>query len=166
MEAASIVRRLTALSIVLSLAFTLAACGGSSEDSPPIEPTPAPPAPAAEAASSGGAAAPEPVDLVEHLRKKTFDLWETYNTHDADALKVFYSDDYWLEREEDIRSELQPFDRFGITIEAEETSAPMELEPGKWETRHVGSFPLGSVNMVFIYEEFNGEWLLTYAEDQ
>ena len=32
--------------------------------------------------------------------------------------------------------------------------------------QHIGRFPMGSVNMVFIYEEFEGEWLLTYAESQ
>ncbi len=61
---------------------------------------------------------------------------------------------------------MQPFRTFGITISAEETSPPTEIAPGKWEIRHIGRFPLGSVNMVFIYEEIEGDWLLTYAEDQ
>ena len=93
-------------------------------------------------------------------------LWEVYNTHDLDALKVFYEEDYWNEQEEDIRSNMQPFKLFGVSIKAEETSPPTEIAPGRWEIRHVGRFPLGSVNMVFIYEEFGGDWLLTYAESE
>lgn len=119
-----------------------------------------------ESAPDASAPAGDSIDLVEHLRQKTMDLWEVYNTYDPDALKAFYSEAYWQEKEEEVRSNMQPFKLFGVTITAEETSPPMEIEPGKWETRHLASFTLGSLNMVFIYEEFDGEWLLTYAEDQ
>ena len=40
----------------------------------------------------------------------------------------------------------------------------MWLYWGKWELRHTGS--LASVKMIFIWEEFDGEWLLTDAQDQ
>ena len=124
-----------------------------------MEPTPA------ENASEE-AASDDPVDVAEHLSEKTMQLWEVYNKHDPDALKAFYEENYWKEKEEGIRSNMQPFKTFGITITAEETSPPTEIAPGKWEIRHTGRFPLGSVSMVFIYEEFGGDWLLTYAEDQ
>ena len=42
----------------------------------------------------------------------------------------------------------------------------MWLYWGKWEVRHTGTFSLASVKMIFIWEEFDGEWLLTYAQDQ
>ena len=89
-------------------------------------------------------------------------MWEAYNTHDLDVLKTFYEENYWNEKEEELRSDMRPFKTFGITITAEETSPPTEIAPGKWEIKHTGRF----VNMVFIYEEFGGDWLLTYAEDQ
>lgn len=177
-----------AVAVVFALSLFFSACGGTSEEAPSDAPATAQPAPAAPTAAlsspdapvveptvaevppaedaSAPAPAADPIDLAEHLRQKTMQLWEVYNTHDADALKVFYEENYWKEREEGIRSNMQPFKLFGISITAEETSPPTEIAPGKWETRHSGSFPLGSVNMVFIYEEFNGEWLLTYAEDQ
>ncbi|MDE2901289.1 MAG: hypothetical protein OXN15_09780 [Chloroflexota bacterium] len=171
-------RRL-ALPVVLALSLVLVACGGSGDEPAADEAPAAPstsqadqdePAPAqptsADAAASDADSSSDLVDMVEHLRQKTFDLWEVYNTYDADALKAFYSDDYWSEKEEEVRSNMQPFKLFGVTISAEETSPPMEIEPGKWETRHTASFPLGSLKMVFIYEDFDGEWLLTYAEDQ
>ena len=172
--------------VVLALSLVLAACGGSSEEAPAepattgqagseattsteptvdtsaVEPAVAEDPPAEDAPAPAG----DSIDLVEHLRQKTMDLWEVYNTHDPDALKVFYSEAYWQEQEEEIRSNMQPFKLFGITITAEETSPPAEIEPGKWETRHTATFTLGSLNMVFIYEKFDGEWLLTYAEDQ
>jgi len=91
-------------------------------------------------------------------------MWDVYNTHDPDALKAFYEPGYWAEEEEEVRSNMNPFRTFGIEIRAEETSPPTEIAPGKWETRHTGHFPLGSVKMVFIWEEFEGEWLMTYAE--
>ena len=72
----------------------------------------------------------------------------------------------WAEEEAEVRANLRPFRTFGAKIEAEETSPPTEIEPGKWETRHTGSFPFGSVKMIFIWEQFDGEWLLTYAEAQ
>ena len=126
------------------------------------------------AATTSGAPAEEaptptsdgPSDLVEHLRQKTMDLWDVYNTHKPDDLKVFYEENYWNDQEESIRADMQPFRLFDIQISAEETSPPTEIEPGKWETKHTASFPLGEIHMVFIYEEFDGEWLLTYAENQ
>ncbi len=182
-------QRATALGAMLTLSLALAACGGSAEQSTggeAVEPTapaqavpataqvePAPtqapadtpqttPTPAGDA--SGQAAADDPTKTAEYLRDRTMRLWEVYNTHDLDALKAFYEESYWSEKEEEIRSDMQPFKLFGVSIEAEETSPPTEVSPGKWETKHVGRFPLGSVNMVFVYEEFGGEWLLTYAE--
>lgn len=170
-------QRKTTLAIILALSLALAACGGSAEeangdevpetpvptqvasDTPEVEPTPAENA-------SPEAVSGDPIDVAEHIREKTMQLWEVYNTHDIDALKAFYEETYWMENEEDIRSNMQPFKTFNITITGEETSPPTEISPGKWEIKHTGRFPLGSVNMVFIYEEFGGQWLLTYAEDE
>ncbi len=93
-------------------------------------------------------------------------VWDAYNTHDLEQLRVFYAEDYWKQRAEEIESDMQPFKLFGVSITGEETEPPTEIEPGKWQIRHLGNFPLGSVDMIFIYEEFDGEWLLTYAEAQ
>ena len=49
-------------------------------------------------------------------------------------------------------------------ITAEETSPPREIEPGRWQIKQKASWDGGSVNMEFIYEQIDGEWLLTYAE--
>ena len=156
--------------VILALSLVLAACGGSSGPAAPeaaAQPTTLPASPVAPPAPEDASApSVDAVNLVEHLRRKTMDLWDVYNTHDPDALRVFYHETYWGEQEESIRSNMQPFKLFGVSITAEETSPPTEIEPGKWETRHTASFPLGSIYMVFIYEEFDGEWLLTYAEDQ
>lgn len=115
--------------------------------------------------ASGEAVSGDP-EIVEHLRQKTMQLWEVYNTHDADALEVFYEETYWKEQEEEIRSNMESFRNFGMAIDAQEMTPPTEVAPGKWETEHIGRFSGGSVHMVFIYEQFDGEWLLTYAEDQ
>ncbi len=161
--------KMTVLAATLALCLSLVACGGSDEGEAPAEviTTPAPAQPATAAPAQGAtvqASSDESVDLVEHLRGKTFHLWEVYNTHDPDALAIFYSDDYWLEEKEEIRSNMQPFKSQGLLFTSEETSAPMEISPGKWETKHTARFPGGLVNMVFIYEEFDGEWLLTFAK--
>lgn len=149
--------------------------------------TPATPPPADEAADDEGAedeaaATPEPtaaasdadgeavsgaaVDLVAYLSERTMHLWDVYNTHDPDLLKALYAPEYWAEQEDSIRDDMRPFRTFGIQIRGEETSPPTEIAPGKWEVRHAGHFPLGTIAMIFIWEEFDGEWLLTYAEDQ
>ena len=170
-----------ALAVILALSLVLAACGGSAEeptgdgvpetpvstpvsaptvpDTSQVEPTPVDNAP--EEAASGDA-----IDIAEHLREKTMQMWEVYNSHDIDALEAFYEENYWKDQEEELRSNMRPFKTFGIKITAEETSPPTEIAPGKWETKHIGRFTMGSVNMVFIYEEFEGDWLLTYAEDE
>ncbi|MCE2528225.1 MAG: hypothetical protein J4G00_11965 [Actinomycetia bacterium] len=93
-------------------------------------------------------------------------LWEVHNTHDPDALQVFYSDSYWEEERESLRENMQPFINQNLTFTAEETSPPTEIAPGKWETKHTARFQGGLVNMVFIYEEFDGTWLLTFAKPQ
>ncbi len=157
--------------------------GGEASETPQVEPTPAE-NPTAEPASGGEVsetpqAEPTPaentseeavsgdsVDVAEHLSEKTMQLWEVYNKHDLDALMTFYEENYWKEQEEEIRSNMQPFRTFSITISAEETSPPTEIAPGKWEIKHIARFPLGSINMVFVYEEFGGDWLLTYAEGE
>ncbi len=159
---------------------------------PPAEPTPAPdPTPRAEPTpaekSTGGEAsgtsaptaipqvepspteepAPdEPVDVAEHLSEKTMRLWDVYNMHDPDLLEEFYSADYWKEEENEVRSNMEPFKNRGLTFTAEETSPPTEIEPGKWEVKHTARFQGGAVNMVFIYEEFDGDWRLTYAKPE
>lgn len=115
--------------------------------------------------SASGETVSGDLDIVEHLREKTMRLWEVYNTHDADALEVFYEENYWKEQEEEIRSNMESFRNFGMAINAQEMTPPTEIAPGKWETEHSGRFSGGSVHMVFIYEQFDGEWLLTYAED-
>ena len=166
-----------ALAVIVVLA--LVACGGSGEEetsaaasatpatapaastAPQPEPTPAedPPAETETASADTG-------DLAEHLRDKTFRLWDVYNTHEPDALQVFYSDDYWAEEVEEIHQNMQPFKNLGLTFTSEETSPPMEIEPGKWETKHTARFEGGEVRMVFIYEQFVEDWLLTYAKPE
>ena len=93
-------------------------------------------------------------------------MWATYNSYDLEGLRDFYEESYWQEEEEVLRNNMQPFKNLGITFEAEETSPPTEIEPGKWEIRQTARFRGGSVKMVFIYEEFDGEWLFTHAKNQ
>ena len=159
-----------ALAAILALSFALAACGGSAPTPTPtlpLTPTPtdAPQAEPAPAESVSEEVAPtDPAGLAQHLSEKTMRLWEVYNTYDIEGLKAFYSEDYWEEREEQTRLEIKPFENADLTFTAEETSPPTEIVPGKWEIKHRASFPGGSVNMVFIYERFGEEWLLTHAE--
>lgn len=180
-------------SVILVLSVVLAACGGDAEEVPDsdasetpvsvqtvpdttqLEPETTETAEVIETAETtettettepaSGEAVSGDSEIVEHLRQKTMRLWEVYNTHDADALEVFYEETYWKEQEQDIRSNMVSFRNFGMTIDAQEMTPPTEVAPGKWETEHAGRFPGGSVHMVFIYEQFDGEWLLTYAED-
>ena len=184
-------QRGTALAAMLALSLVLVACGGSPEQAaavdtlPPAEPAQTPSAtPTVEAvptqtasatpeaeispaeSASEDTATSEEFDLGEHLREKTMQLWEVYNTYDVDGLKVFYEENYWNEQEKELRSNIEPFKNFGATITAEETSPPTEIELGKWEIKHTARFTGGSVNIVFIYENFGGQWLLTYAEAQ
>ena len=159
-----------ALAAILALSLVLAACGGE-EPTPTPAPTPTATAtpqvePTPDESASEEAAASDPIDLPEHLREKTAQLWEVYNRYDADGLAAFYEPGYWAEEENQVRSNIQPFKSRGIFITAEETSPPTEIEPGTWEIKQNARWSGGSVKMVFIYEEFGGEWLLTYAETE
>ncbi len=169
--------RRTALAVILALSLALAACGGSAEEEETSaaasdRPAPAPaaaapqaePTPAESASGEAAAGSSDTTELVAHLREKSMQLWEVYNTYDLEGLKVFYEESYWQEREEQTRLEMQPFQNRGLRITPEETSPPTETAPGKWETKHKASFTGGSVNIVFIYEQFDGEWLLTHLE--
>ena len=167
-------RTRTALATIAALSLALAACGGSEDEavSDDVAATPAPsqaaaapqPTPTPAVAASAETTDSDTSQLVAHLREKSMRLWEVYNTYDLQGLKVFYEPSYWQEREEQTRLEMQPFQSRGATLTAEETSPPTEIAPGTWETRHKASFPGGSVNLVFIYEQFDGEWLLTHLE--
>ena len=167
----------TSLAAILALFLILPACGGSAQeapggeasealapaqtisDTPRVEPT-------STEDASGEATSADSIDIAEHLSEKTMHLWEVYNTYDPDALKAFYEEDYWNEKVEQIRLDMQPFKNRGMTFAAEETSPPTEIASGKWEIKHTARFTGGSVNIVFIYENFGGQWLLTYAEAQ
>lgn len=155
-------RTRTALAAVATLCLGLAACGGSEEAV--TDDLAATPTPAVEASAEAAAASSDASELVAHLREKSIRLWEVYNTYDLEALKAFYSESYWQEREEQTRLEMQPFQNRGLKITPEETSPPTEIAQGTWETKYKASFPGGSVNIVFIYEQFDGEWLLTHLE--
>ena len=129
--------------------------------------TPTPTAtPQAEPTPTEEAVPDEPIDIAEYLSEKTMRLWDVYNMHDPDLLEEFYSEDYWQEEVDEIRSNMQPFKNLGLTFSAEETSPPTEIEPGKWELKHTARYQGGLVKMVFIYEEFDGDWRLTYAKPE
>ncbi|MYE33183.1 MAG: hypothetical protein F4X80_11185 [Chloroflexi bacterium] len=104
------------------------------------------------------------MDVVEQIRERTEAMWEVYNSHDADALAAFYEPSYWTTEEEEVRANMRPFRNFGISIRPEETSPPTEIAPGQWEIRQTGHFPLGSVKLVFIWQEFDGVWLLIHTD--
>lgn len=108
----------------------------------------------------------EPVDIAQHISEKTMRLWDVYNMHEPDLLEEFYSEDYWVEEVDEIRSNMEPFKNLGLTFTAEETSPPTEIGPGKWEVKHTARFQGGLVKVVFIYEEFDGDWRLTYAKPE
>ena len=158
-----------ALAAVLALLLVLAACDAEPTPTPTQSPTDTPhaePTPTEEPTLEPTSASGGPTDIAEHLRQRTAQMWDTYNSYDLEGLRAFYEESYWAEEEEELRSNMEPFKIVGITFEAEETSPPTEIEPGKWEIRQTARFAGGSVKMVFIYEEFDGEWLFTYAENQ
>ena len=127
----------------------LAACGGGGEDEPP---------PPTEALSA------EHQELATYLSARTMELWDVYNTYVLEDLRQFYEESYWATERMDLERNMEPFASRGTVFEAEETSPPREIEPGKWEVKHTARFGGSSVKMKFIYEQFDGEWLLTYAE--
>ena len=177
-----------ALAAVLVLSLGLVGCGGSAEEptggqapettvgstpdttAPTVPETSQVAATVAEdpsgEATSGEAVSADSADVVEHLREETTRFWEAYNGYDVDALTAFYEEDYWAEQEDEVRSNMQPFELYGMTIAATETSPPTEIAPGMWEIRHNARFAGSSLEMVFVFEQFDGEWLLTYAEVQ
>lgn len=119
---------------------------------------------ATETADASAETTAPPVDVVEQVRARTEAMWEVYNAHDADALAAFYEPSFWEAEEEEVRANMRPFRTFGVTIRPEETSPPTEIAPGQWEIRQTGHFPLGSVKLVFVWQEFDGVWLLIHTE--
>ena len=149
-------KRITALAAIVALSIALTACGGSDDGGEVAETSQVEPTPVSE----------ESAEMVEHIRERTMQMWDVYNTHDPDALEQFYSESYWEEEAEEVRQNMQPFKNLGLTFTAEETSPPTEISPGRWQLKQTARFQGGLVNMVFIYEEFNGDWLLTYAKPE
>ena len=179
----AMLQRGTALAIILTLSLVLVACG----DEAPETPTPAPaatatpqpeptptqvptatpqpePTPTENASEEADSETSEPLDIAEHLLQTTSQFWEVYNKYDIDTLKTFYEENYWNEQEAEVQSNMQPFKNFNLSVTPDDPSTPTEIAPGKWEIRQTARFSFGSVNMIFIYEEFDGDWLLTYAE--
>lgn len=146
-------RRSGTVALVLALAAlavaVLAACGGGEDPEPP---------PPTEPLSA------EDAELAAQLSEKTMLLWEHYNNYDLESLRTLYEPSYWQSEEEQLRNDMKPFESRNIKFTPEETSPPTQIEPGKWQVKHTARFSGGSVKMKFIYEQFDGEWLLTYAE--
>lgn len=129
--------------------------------------TPQPePTPTENASGQADSETSEPLDIAEHLLQTTSQFWEVYNKYDIDTLKTFYEENYWNEQEAEVQSNMQPFKNFNLSVTPDDPSTPTEIAPGKWEIRQTARFSFGSVKMIFIYEEFDGDWLLTYAEGQ
>ena len=144
------------LAAILAMSLILAACDAEPTATPTQAPTDTPqaqPTSAEEPTVEPTSASSVPADIAEHLRQKTAQMWATYNSYDLEGLRAFYEASYWAEEEEELRSNMEPFKIVGMTFEAEETSPPTEIEPGKWEIRQTASFPGGSVKMVFTYAE-------------
>ena len=138
-----------ALCVLAALTLAgLAACGGG-EDAPPAPTEPL---------------SAEQQELADHLSARTMELWDVYNTYEVEDLRQFYEASYWEDEKEELRRNMEPFRKRDTVFEAEETSPPREIEPGKWQLKHKARFNGSSVSMTFIYEQFDGEWLLTYAE--
>lgn len=131
----------------LALAASAACGGGDPEPPPPQEPL-----------------SPEQQEVATYLSARTMELWDVYNTYKPEDLRQFYAPSYWETEEEEVRRNMEPFKSRGTVFIAEETSPPREIEPGKWELKHRARFNGSAVLMKFIYEQFDGEWLLTYAE--
>ena len=125
-----------------------AACGGG-------DPEPPPPA---------GTLTAEQQEIATYLSARTMELWDVYNTYELEALRQFYEPSYWDSEREELRRNMGPFESRGTVFVAEETSPPREIEPGKWQIKHKARFNGSAIDMKFIYEQFDGEWLLTYAE--
>ena len=141
--------RTSALWILVVLGWAaLAACGGGEE-----EPT-----------ASTERLTAEQQELAAHLGERTMRLWDVYNTYEVEALREFYEASYWEDEREELRGNMEPFESRGTVFTAEETSPPAEIEPGRWRLTHRVRYNGRSLDMEFIYEQFDGEWLLTYAE--
>jgi hypothetical protein len=125
-----------------------AACGGGDPEPPP----------------SAGTLTAEQQEIATYLSARTMELWDVYNTYELEALRPFYEASYWENEREELRRNMGPFASRGTVFVAEETSPPREIEPGKWQIKHKARFNGSSIDMKFIYEQFDGEWLLTYAE--
>ena len=171
--------RSTVPAVILALCLALAACGGGSEeeasgDAPetPAASQAAPaaaqaaPTPAESASGEAAAASDDSAEMAERLRERTQQMWDAYNSYNMDALKAFYADDYWTKEEAELERNMAPFKDRGVTFTAEETSPPTEVAPGKWQIKQTARFDGGSVRMVFVYEQFDDDWLLTYAETE
>ena len=152
----SIRRPVAWILVTLALAASVACGGGASEAPPSTDPAPPPADPLAA----------DDAEIAAYLSERTMELWVVYNTYDLHGLSAFYEESYWLEEEEELRRNMAPFESRGTTFTAEETSPPRQVEPGKWEIKHAVRFSGGSLSMKFIYERFDGEWLLTYAETE
>ena len=170
----------TASAVILTLSLLLAACGGSAEDesrgdASPDAPASAPaasaapqptPTPAESASGDAASASDDSAEMAERLRERTQQMWDAYNSYSMDALKAFYEESYWAEEEAELERNMAPFKERGVTFTAEETSPPTEVAPGKWQIKQTARFDGGSVRMVFVYEQFDDDWLLTYAETE
>ena len=132
---------------VAAVAASVACGGGEDEPPPPAEPL-----------------TDEQAEIAAYLSERTMYLWDVYNTYVLENLRQFYAASYWETEQEDLRRNMEPFKSRGTVFRAEETSPPREIEPGKWEIKHKARWNGSAVDMKFIYEQFDGEWLLTYAE--
>ena len=84
----------------LALVAILAACDAEPTPTPTQAPTDTPqvePTVAVTPTVEPTSASDDPTDLAEHLRQKTAQMWDVYNSYDLDGLRAFYEESYWEE---------------------------------------------------------------------
>jgi hypothetical protein len=101
---------------------------------------------------------------IEAARQVVFAYWEAFNNYDVDGVLALLEDSWREERADDITSEINQMETFGITLNAEEEAEP-EVTDGTVAIKMKIATPLGDRHYTYHLKKIDGDWKIYSAEE-
>jgi hypothetical protein len=100
------------------------------------------------------------------MRELAFAYWEAFNNYQPDEVLALLEPGYRAERDETIRSEIDRVKTFGVTLGASEESPPHLTAVDEGEMLIALKEPLGTRSIAMRFARIEGQWMITFAEEQ
>jgi hypothetical protein len=100
------------------------------------------------------------------IRELAFAYWDAFNNYEPDEVLALLEPGYRAERDETIRSEIDRVKMFGVKLGASEGSPPELFAADEGEMLIALKEPLSTRSIAMGFARIEGEWMITFAEEE